>query len=78
MMQSASRESSPITSDSRRSAILLRGILSIARSHFEHMVDERYARPVLLMRPESPSYGCSADCCASRHLLDGKVQPMRL
>jgi len=47
MMQSASRESSPITSDSSRSAILLRGILRIARSHFEHyLVDERYARPV--------------------------------
>jgi len=48
MMQSASRESSASTSESRRSPLLLRGILRIAPSHFEHLVDERYAHPVLL------------------------------
>jgi len=48
MMQSASRESSPSTSDSSRNALLLRGIPRIARSQFERLVDERYARPVLL------------------------------
>jgi len=56
---------------------LLRSILTIAWSYFEHLVDEHYARPVLLYEwPESPSYGCSADCCAFRRPLNGKVQPM--
>ena len=48
MMQSASRESSPRTNSSRRGALLLRGILRIARSLFEHLVDERCTRPVLV------------------------------
>jgi len=48
MMHFTSGQSSPSTSDSRRSALLLRGILRIARGHFEHLEDERYARSVLL------------------------------
>jgi len=48
LIPSASRESSPSISDSRRSPLLLRGILTIARGQFEHLVDERYARSVLL------------------------------
>ena len=48
MMQSTSGESSPSNRSSRRGALLLRGILRIARSLFEHLVDERCTRPVLV------------------------------